>query len=73
MQSGVVKFWDDLKGFGFIAPSSYGPDVFVHRTALQRAGIESLQSGDRISFETKIDRHGKAPSATNLTLLRDAA
>ena len=73
MQTGTIKFYNELKGFGFIAPSNFGVDVFVHRTALDRAGIESLQSGDRVSFETKIDRHGKAPMAVNIAVLKDAA
>ncbi|HEY7229178.1 MAG TPA: cold shock domain-containing protein [Pseudolabrys sp.] len=73
MQTGVIKFWNGFKGFGFIAPSNFGPDVFLHRSALDRAGIESLQSGDRVSFETRIDTRGKAPMAVNIAVLKDAA
>ena len=60
MQSGVVKFFNDQKGYGFIQPEDGQKDVFVHVTALQRAGIDNLQEGQKVRFDTQIDpRSGK--------------
>ena len=60
MTSGTVKFYNDQKGYGFIAPDAAGNDVFVHATALQRAGINGLNEGQKVSFETEVDsRSGK--------------
>ncbi|WP_409434077.1 cold-shock protein [Litorimonas sp. RW-G-Af-16] len=60
MKTGTVKFFNSSKGFGFIQPES-GDDVFVHVTALQRAGIDGLQEGDKVMFDTAIDeRSGKS-------------
>lgn len=56
MMTGTVKFYNDQKGFGFIQPDDGGKDVFVHATALERAGIRSLNEGQTVSFETQIDR-----------------
>ena len=56
MEKGTVKFYNDQKGFGFIAPDNGGKDVFVHVTALHRAGIESLAEGQKVSFDTAEDR-----------------
>jgi CspA family cold shock protein len=53
---GVVKFYNDQKGFGFIQPEDGSKDVFVHATALERAGISRLGEGDRVSFDTREDR-----------------
>ena len=52
MITGTVKFYNDQKGFGFIAPDGGGNDVFVHATALERAGMRSLTQGQKVSFET---------------------
>ena len=61
METGTVKFYNDQKGFGFIAPDSGGADAFVHATALERAGIQGLNEGDKVSFDTaKDERTGKA-------------
>lgn len=66
MAIGKVKFFNQTKGFGFIQPDDGSRDVFVHVTALERAGISSLQEGQKVSFEVTNDR-GK-PAATNLQL-----
>ena len=52
MTNGTVKFYNDQKGFGFIAPEGGSTDVFVHATALERAGINGLQEGQKVKFET---------------------
>jgi cold shock protein len=60
MTTGTVKFYNGHKGFGFIQPDDGGKDVFVHATALERAGIGSLQEGQKVSFDTQTDeRSGK--------------
>jgi CspA family cold shock protein len=60
MTIGTVKFYNETKGFGFIAPNDGGKDVFVHATALERAGMSSLTDGQQVSFDTKADsRSGK--------------
>jgi CspA family cold shock protein len=56
--TGTVKFFNTTKGFGFIQPAEGGKDVFVHATALERAGIRSLNEGDRVSFVVEDDRRG---------------
>ena len=56
MQAGTVKFYHDQKGFGFIQPDDGGKDVFVHATALERAGIRGLREGQKVSFDTQEDR-----------------
>lgn len=65
MQRGTVKFYNDQKGFGFIAPDDGGKDVFVHATALERAGMRDLREGDKVSFDTETDqRSGKIAVGT---------
>lgn len=61
---GTVKFFDSQRGFGFIAPDAGGPDVFVHVTALEAAGMRSLNEGQKVSFDVISDR-GKT-KASNL-------
>ena len=56
MNTGTVKFYNSQKGFGFIAPDDGGKDVFVHATALERAGISGLNEGQKVSFDTQEDR-----------------
>jgi CspA family cold shock protein len=56
MQTGTVKFYNDQKGFGFIQPDDGGKDVFVHATALERAGMSGLREGQKVSFDTQEDR-----------------
>ena len=60
MTTGTVKFYNGNKGYGFIAPDDGGKDVFVHATALERAGIHSLRGGQKVSFDVQTDaRSGK--------------
>lgn len=66
MTTGVVKWFDVSKGYGFIQPDQGGSDVFVHITALNRAGIKTLAEGQRVSYELTTNK-GKT-SATNLQL-----
>ena len=56
MNTGVVKFYNDQKGYGFIQPDNGGKDVFVHATALERAGIRGLVEGQKVGFDTREDR-----------------
>jgi CspA family cold shock protein len=56
MTNGTVKFYNDQKGFGFITPDDGGKDVFVHATALERAGMSALREGQKVSFDTQEDR-----------------
>lgn len=59
MKTGTVKFFNSSKGFGFIQPEN-GDDVFVHISALQNAGLDGLQEGDKVSFNTAVnERSGK--------------
>ncbi|MCC4242900.1 cold-shock protein [Stappia indica] len=67
-QTGVVKFFKSDKGFGFIMPDNGDADVFVHISAVERSGLTSLDSGQRVSFETEPDRHGKGPKAVELKI-----
>jgi CspA family cold shock protein len=62
MASGTVKFYNGQKGFGFIQPEDGGPDVFVHATALEAAGIYTLNEGQKVTFEVIADR-GKTKAA----------
>jgi CspA family cold shock protein len=64
MTKGTVKFYNEQKGFGFIEPEDGGKDVFVHATALERAGISRLVEGQKVSFDTALDsRSGKTAVA----------
>ena len=56
MNTGTVKFYNSQKGFGFIQPDGGGKDVFVHATALERAGLHGLNEGQKVSFDTQEDR-----------------
>jgi CspA family cold shock protein len=56
MTNGTVKFYNNQKGFGFIQPDDGGKDVFVHATALERAGMSTLNEGQKVSFDTEEDR-----------------
>ena len=56
VQTGTVKFYNSQKGFGFIQPDDGSKDVFVHATALERAGLRGLNEGQKVSFDTKEDR-----------------
>ncbi len=65
MPIGTVKFFNTDKGYGFIAPEDGGQDSFVHITAVQNAGMATLERDQRISYEIEVGRNGKA-SAVNL-------
>lgn len=65
MATGTVKFFNTQKGFGFIAPETGGKDVFVHISAVERAGLRGLMDGQKVSFDLEKDRQGRE-SATNL-------
>ena len=68
MATGTVKWFNDAKGFGFIAPEGGGgKDVFVHVTAVEAAGLRGLNEGQRVSFDIEADKRG--PKAVNLKLL----
>lgn len=56
MTRGTVKFYNSQKGYGFISPEDGGKDVFVHATALERAGLMTLSEGQQVSFSTEEDR-----------------
>lgn len=64
MATGTVKWFNAQKGFGFIAPDDGSKDVFVHVTAVQQAGLQTLTEGQNVEFEVEMER-GK-PAATNL-------
>ena len=64
--SGTVKFFNGAKGFGFITPDDGSKDVFVHATALETAGLRSLNEGDKVSFTLEDDRKGRGKQAAEL-------
>ena len=66
MATGTVKFYNSAKGYGFIQPDDGGKDVFVHVTALERAGIRALAEGQKVSFDVETDRRTGKTSATNI-------
>ena len=66
MASGTVKWFNPTKGYGFIQPSDGGKDVFVHISAVERAGLNTLVEGQKVSFELVSDRKSGKMSADNL-------
>jgi CspA family cold shock protein len=66
MTTGTVKFFDDRKGFGFITNDEGGPDVFVHISAVEGAGMRSLIEGQKLSFDIQRDQKRNKDNATNL-------
>jgi cold shock protein len=68
MNAGTVKFYNATKGFGFIQPTDGSRDVFVHATALERAGLTGLAEGQKVQFDLEQDQRGRS-SAANLQLL----
>ena len=71
MPIGTVKFFNEQKGYGFIAPEGGGNDAFVHITAVERAGMNTLRENQRVSYDLEEDRRGKM-AATNLRDASDA-
>ena len=67
-QTGVVKFFNTERGYGFIKPDDGARDVFVHITAVEQAGMKTLNEGQRISFDVEPDKKGKGPKAVNLVV-----
>jgi len=68
--SGTVKFFNSMKGFGFITRDDGQPDAFVHISAVERSGLHSLNEGDKLEFDLEVDRRGKY-SAVNLVPRQD--
>ncbi len=66
MNTGTVKWYNDQKGYGFIQPDNGGKDVFVHATALERAGMRDLREGQKVSYELQTDQRSGKTSAVNL-------
>ena len=69
MATGTVKWFNETKGYGFIQPDNGGKDVFVHISAVERAGLRGLTDGQKISYEVEQDRRsGKSPRPTSAGL-----
>ena len=66
MATGTVKFFNHNRGFGFIEPTDGGPDVFVHATAVESAGMPALTEGQKLSYEVKVDERSGKSAAANL-------
>ena len=66
MGQGTVKFFNAQKGYGFIVQDAGGPDVFVHISAVERAGMRSLVEGQKVSFDIEADRRSGKSAAANL-------
>jgi cold shock protein len=66
MQTGTVKFYNDQKGYGFIQPDDGGKDVFVHATALERAGMRALVEGQKVAFDVQEDRRSGKMAVGNI-------
>ncbi len=69
MATGTIKWFNSEKGFGFIQPETGGTDVFVHISAVERAGLRSLAEGQKLQYEVVADRRTGKSSADNLQLL----
>jgi CspA family cold shock protein len=66
MITGTVKFYNEMRGFGFIQPDDGSKDVFVHATALERAGMRGLAEGQKVSFDTAEDRRSGKVAVNNI-------
>ena len=64
--TGTVKWYDDRKGFGFIAPNNGGQDIFVHTSAVERSGMNTLREGQQVSFDLQRDSKRGKDNAANL-------
>jgi CspA family cold shock protein len=71
MTTGTVKFFNETKGYGFIAPDGGGNDAFVHISAVERAGMRSLRQDQRIAYDLQQDNRGKM-SAVNIRAAEDS-
>jgi CspA family cold shock protein len=69
MPTGTVKWYNDQKGYGFIQPDGGGKDVFVHVSAIERAGMRGLNEGQKVSYELQTDKRSGKQSAGNLQAL----
>ena len=67
MATGTVKWFNPVKGYGFITPDEGGQDAFVHISAVERAGLSTLQEGQKVNFDLEAGQNGKS-SAENLTI-----
>jgi CspA family cold shock protein len=65
LQNGTVKWFNTVKGYGFIQPDNGGPDAFVHISAVERAGLDGLREGQKVTYELVRGKNGKS-SAENL-------
>jgi CspA family cold shock protein len=68
MNTGTVKFYIAMKGFGFIQPNDGSKDVFVHATALERAGMRGLVEGQKVAFDTAEDRRSGKVAVNNIEM-----
>ena len=68
MSKGTVKWFDSAKGFGFIEPEDGSKDAFIHISAVERAGLSSLNEGQKVSYELRPGQNGKT-AAENLTII----
>ena len=66
MATGTVKFFNSQKGFGFIVQDGGGPDVFVHISAVEQAGMSNLNEGQKLSFDVQADQRSGKSAAANL-------
>ncbi|MER2267216.1 cold-shock protein [Methylobacterium oxalidis] len=66
MSTGTVKWFNETKGYGFIQPDDGGKDVFVHISAVERAGLRTLVEGQKVSYDVEADRRSGKESAANL-------
>lgn len=69
MIQGTVKFFNDQKGFGFIAPDDGGADMFVHVSALERCGLRTLKDGQKVSYTTAIDKRKGKEAVDSIELI----
>ena len=69
MATGTVKFFNSQKGFGFIVQDNGGPDVFVHISAVEQAGMSNLNEGQKLSFDVQADQRSGKSAAANLQVV----
>ena len=66
METGIVKFFNNQKGYGFISPDKGGNDIFVHISALERAGLSTLSEGQKVTYEIGQDKRSGKPAVTTI-------